>query len=60
MSDAWIGFAHAGEPSCPALGRWPAYVPPERRTLVLGTKPEVIDAPMEAERAFWDRLQPVP
>jgi para-nitrobenzyl esterase len=60
MSDAWIGFAHSGEPSCPALGRWPAYVPPERRTLVLGTKPEVIDAPMEAERAFWDRLQSVP
>ena len=59
MSDAWIGFAHAGEPSCPGLGRWPAYIAPGRRTLVLGSKPEVICAPMEAERALWDRLRSI-
>ncbi len=60
MSDAWLGFAYAREPSCPGLGRWPVYAAPERRTLVLGTKSEVIEAPMEAERAFWDRLPSVP
>ncbi len=57
MSDAWIGFAYAREPSCPALGRWPIYAAPERHTLVLGTKPEVVEAPMEAERAFWEQLR---
>ncbi len=60
MSDAWIGFAHAGEPSCLGLGRWPAYAAPERCTLALGAKPELIEAPMEAERAFWERPRSVP
>ncbi len=60
MSDAWIAFAYAGEPSGPGVGRWPAYAAPERRTLALGAKPELIEAPMEAERAFWERLRSVP
>ncbi len=54
MREAWIEFARSGDPSGLGVGRWPAYAAPERRTLSLGTRPEVVEAPLDAERSFWD------
>jgi len=54
MQDAWLAFARAGDPSTDALGEWPAYDTKRRATMILGATTEVVNAPFEAERAFWD------
>ncbi len=54
LQSAWVAFATAGDPSCEALGRWPAYDPSRRATMVLGRAPHLEDAPDEETRAFWD------
>jgi len=54
MQDAWLGFARTGDPSHPGIGPWPRYQPGRRATMVLDRTCEVVDAPLEAERAFWD------
>jgi len=50
MIDAWGRFAHAGDPSCAALGAWPHYEPGSRATMRLGERPAVELAPGEEER----------
>jgi para-nitrobenzyl esterase len=54
MMDAWLAFAKTGDPSHEGLGAWPRYEPSRRQTMILGPRCEVVDAPMEAERAFWE------
>jgi para-nitrobenzyl esterase len=54
MQDAWLAFAKTGNPSTPALGEWPAYDADRRATMVLDVDARVEDAPLEAERAYWD------
>jgi para-nitrobenzyl esterase len=53
MQDAWAAFARRGDPSHAGLPQWPPYAPPRRATMVLGRECGVVDAPYEAERAFW-------
>jgi para-nitrobenzyl esterase len=53
VMDAWIAFARTGNPSHEGLPHWPAYEPSRRATMILGPAVEVVDAPNEAERAFW-------
>ncbi len=53
MQDAWTAFARCGDPNHPGLPAWPRYAPPRRATMILGPECGVIDAPNEAERAFW-------
>lgn len=55
MVSAWTAFAATGDPSCPEVGAWPSYVPPERATMMLGRRIGIESAPAEAERAFLDR-----
>jgi len=52
--DAWTAFARSGDPSHPGVGSWPAYERSARRTMILGEKCRVEDAPLEARRAVWE------
>ncbi|HEV8622894.1 MAG TPA: carboxylesterase/lipase family protein, partial [Acidimicrobiia bacterium] len=50
MQDAWLAFAHTGDPG------WPAYDPTTRATMLFGETCEVVDDPMSTERAAWEGL----
>jgi para-nitrobenzyl esterase len=54
MQDAWLAFAHRGDPSTPALGPWPVYDEETRSTMRFGRECQLERAPLEAERRFWD------
>jgi len=54
MQDAWIAFARHGDPSCDAVGSWPAYDAARRPTMVLGPDARVEDDPRRAERLIWE------
>jgi carboxylesterase type B len=57
MQRAWLAFAHGEDPGGGELGPWPAYDRGRRATMRLGRRPGVEDAPLEAERAFWEELR---
>ncbi|MGO9197580.1 MAG: carboxylesterase/lipase family protein [Acidimicrobiales bacterium] len=54
MRGAWVSFAAFGEPACEQAGEWPTYDSVRRATKRLGMAVEVVDSPMEDERAFLD------
>ena len=54
MRAAWTSFAATGEPGGGVVGEWPRYDAPRRATKRLGRTVEVLDAPMEQERAVLD------
>jgi len=54
LRDAWISFARSGEPSSPALEAWSPYEGRERATMRLGPRCELVRAPLEEERRFWE------
>lgn len=54
MRSAWTGFAARGEPGGEEVGEWPAYSPSRQETERLGRVVEVLEAPMEEERAWLD------
>jgi para-nitrobenzyl esterase len=56
MQRAWLAFAREGAPHIPELGPWPGYERSRRATTRLGRSFAVDDAPLEAERAFWELL----
>ena len=51
MMDVWSTFARTGDPG------WPAYDAAGRATMVFGAESGLKDAPLEEERALWDRGQ---
>jgi para-nitrobenzyl esterase len=55
MRDAWIAFAHTGNPACESLGDWPVYGN-IRKTMILGKESGVEDAPYEERRLAWDPI----
>ncbi|HEY7271081.1 MAG TPA: carboxylesterase/lipase family protein, partial [Dehalococcoidia bacterium] len=54
MQDAWLAFARSGNPNTTSLPAWDRYDAAGRRTLVLDRRCDVVSAPQEPERAFWD------
>lgn len=52
VMDAWTTFARTGDPSTESLGYWPAYGD-TRRTMMIGERTHVVDAPYEDERRAW-------
>lgn len=59
IQQAWTGFARSGDPSIRGLGErgsWPRYDAATRRTMLLGSSCQVVEAPGEPERAVWDEL----
>jgi para-nitrobenzyl esterase len=51
---AWSTFARTGTPEVAGAPAWPRYEVGTRSTMRLGRSFEVIEAPMDAERAAWD------
>jgi len=54
MMDAWIRFAHTGDPSHTGIGAWNAYDASERATMIFGRDSRLERAPFEDERKAWD------
>jgi len=54
MQDAWLAFAHTGDPSCESIGKWPVYGS-KRMTMILDKNAHVEAAPYEEERQAWDK-----
>ena len=52
MQDAWSRFAHTGDPSTDSFG-WPQFDPTRRATAAFGSRVEVREAPLDAERDAW-------
>jgi len=56
MQDAWLAFAHHGDPSCDRLGEWPRYDESRRATMILGETSKVEEAPYDGERRAWEAI----
>ncbi|MGH9029511.1 MAG: carboxylesterase/lipase family protein, partial [Acidimicrobiales bacterium] len=57
MQDAWVAFAHTGDPSSEAVGEWPAYDPLRRPTMQLGRVTALVEDPRSPERRAWDETE---
>ncbi len=55
VQDAWLAFAHSGDPSHEGWA-WPRYEPSRRATALFGPGGPLAEAPFEAERAFWETI----
>lgn len=55
IQDAWLAFAHTGDPSCESIGAWPTYGG-SRETMILGEKCKLAQAPYDEERRVWDSV----
>jgi para-nitrobenzyl esterase len=53
VQDAWVRFAHTGDPSTPELGHWPAFDGDRRATMTFGPACAVEDGPRNDELACW-------
>lgn len=57
VSDAWIAFAHTGDPNTKKLPRWPKFNASERPTMVFNTVSKVENDPIREQRlAIWKAL----
>ena len=54
IQEAWLAFAHSGNPAHAGLGDWPTYDAKRRTTMLLGAECTLEHAPREGERAFWE------
>jgi para-nitrobenzyl esterase len=54
LQDTWTAFARTGKPAASALPAWEGYTAERRTTMLLGSSFELVDAPLEAERAVWE------
>jgi para-nitrobenzyl esterase len=54
---AWTSFARTGNPSCELLPEWRPYEVGKRETMFLAPRCELVPAPFETVRGFWDPLQ---
>jgi para-nitrobenzyl esterase len=53
IQDAWLAFAHNGDPSCESVGRWPSYGI-RRATMMLRDECHIEEAPYDEERRIWE------
>lgn len=56
MSDAFIAFAHRGDPGIRALPKWERYELPRRSTMLLDDEPRLADDPRGAERRLFGQV----
>jgi para-nitrobenzyl esterase len=56
VMDAWIAFAHNGDPSGSGAGVWPTFDPVDRKTMILDRDCHVESAPFDEERSVWESL----
>ena len=56
MTAAWVAFATTGNPNTPAMPSWPPYTVERRETMVINTRPRVVNDPGRAFRLLWNEL----
>jgi para-nitrobenzyl esterase len=56
MQEAWISFAHTGNPNHSGLPKWPKYDVKLRATMELGITCQVRNDPQSGQRAAWDGI----
>ena len=52
---SYLAFARDGNPATAETGDWPCYESERRATMLLGDEFEVVDAPLDTVRGFWER-----
>ncbi|MEM8768160.1 MAG: carboxylesterase family protein, partial [Pseudomonadota bacterium] len=55
MSEAWLAFAHKGNPAHRGLPEWPAYESGERNVMMFRLMPEVLVDPHGPQRTLLRR-----
>ncbi|MHA1729730.1 MAG: carboxylesterase/lipase family protein [Promethearchaeota archaeon] len=53
VMDAWIAFAHTGNPNHKGIPEWPKYNKEKRVTMVLNKEIKAVEKPLEARRIIW-------
>ncbi len=56
IMDAWIAFAHTGNPNHNGLPEWQPYDGEKRATMLLGKECKAVNAIQDKERKAWDGL----
>ena len=57
MSEAWLAFAHNGDPAHPGLPDWPAYELDGRATMIFARDGSFLDCdPAGPARQLWERV----
>jgi para-nitrobenzyl esterase len=56
MMDAWIAFAHSGNPNNKNIPTWPSYDSDKRSTMFIGKEFKMVEKPFEEEREAWEGL----
>jgi para-nitrobenzyl esterase len=60
MQQAWLAFAHTGDPSHAGLGEhWLPWDPRKRTTMIFGPRTRPIDGPRNPELTVWERYRPL-
>jgi para-nitrobenzyl esterase len=59
MMDAWLMFAHNGNPNHDGIPHWPSYDKKSRATLLFGNEIKVSNALFEKERRAWDGIMEI-
>lgn len=59
VMDAWIAFAHTGNPNHDGLPEWTSYDRKKRATMILGEECKVLNAPFDKEREAWDGVNEI-
>jgi para-nitrobenzyl esterase len=59
MQQAWLAFAHTGDPSHQALGPWPTWDPTTRSTMLFGRQSGAVDGPRDTELSVWAKHRPL-
>jgi para-nitrobenzyl esterase len=55
LHQAWIAFAHHGNPNTPELPAWQAYDLENRKTMLFNTKSQVMNDPEKDSRLSWEK-----
>ena len=56
MSEAFLAFAHTGNPNCKAIPAWTPYTLPRRQTMVFNTPSRLVDDPRGGERRLFEKV----
>lgn len=59
MHEAWINFAHKGNPNTEQLPQWPTYDLTNRPTMIFNNESAVINDPNQDDRVKWKQLTAV-
>lgn len=59
VMDAWIAFAHTGNPNHDGLPEWSSYDNKNRSTMFLGRKCKIVNAPFDKEREVWEGVNEI-